>query len=598
MRTKIAAATLVLIGAGATTVAALDPPINMRGSDTLFLMSKDVITNCSGGLGIAYQGTGSGNGESGMLNTCKGVGAVPDLQTTAPMSRFMNGAAATGACGCNSGTTAAGLAVALDGVAVVANGVNAPTSCGGVASTGKTITLSAGGTYTAADAFDFLRVAFYGIHHDGTGTCGDDVRKSLLANYANFFSAACPSGTAGCPTGVRHLWRRDDPSGTTDTFNTLIGGGAATGKFCNVNGGLTVTNGQVLGGTAKNGFDFQDNDPIRVACSGNGLTAGEQLCGDAAQGHLGTLGMLLTVFVPETSDVPATETFPVGVCTPGVVASLPATKSTYTGVCPAGNPSFGGKCFSSMFRNADGSLNANCIQVIGTGRCPTLTPAGVDCRGANLWLRHPDGSLAIDTSIAASKTAPPVPPAGRFYLGAFYKMHVTTKQANGTGLCTRPSSTEQIGCLSSIADPCTMGYAGRSASDVAPAVALDVGGVPDSNAAIQNLVLNGPFNNPPGSNLTTYPLARKLYFNSMIGFSHVTGQELAMAKCYSDDAFMDSAAGTPPHIIANNGFVQLPLVGGRRALCEDFDEVAHGCTGAGATNTNSCATNPAGIPPN
>jgi hypothetical protein len=608
MRTKIAASIFLLMGGGVSAVGALSN-INMLGSDTINLLTKDVINNCPGATGITYLGTGSGNGESKMTATAAGTATAPDQQTAAPMSRFLNGTAVAATCSVNGGSTASGLVVALDGIALVANGTNAAVSCGGVAFN-KPITVAgadcpgcSGGTYTPADAFDFMRVAWYGIHHnDPTGAtpdCNSDVRKTLLSNYGNIFQNACPSGTGGCPAGVRHLWRRDDASGTTDTFNTLIGGGAATGKFCNVNGGLTTGNGQVLGGTAKYGFDFQDNDPVRTTCSGNGLTVGEQVCGDAAQGHLHTLGMLLTIFIPDTKDVPAAQTYSVGACTAGVVAALPATKSTYSGVCPAGNPSFGGKCFSSMFRNPDSTLNANCTQVTGTGRCPTLTPAGTDCRGANLWLRKPDGSLAIDTSfgpsLTAAPTAPPNGAVGRFFLGAFYRIHAGTKETNGTGTCTAAASaTEQIGCLASIADPCTIGFAGRSSTDVPPAVALDVGGVVNDVAHIQNLIALGPFPTSP----TTYPLARKLYFNSMIGWSAVTGQELELAKCYTNDALMDSATTVPHQIIATEGFVQLPVgPSGTRARCEDFNEVTKGCTGA-TTNSNACAANPAPLPVN
>ena len=98
MRMKTAAAAFVLIGAGATTVAALNPPINMQGSDTLFLITQDVVNVCpraSSGqpapLGIVYVGSGSGNGQRNTLRTCLGVVPAPPVtqQTIAPMSRFL-----------------------------------------------------------------------------------------------------------------------------------------------------------------------------------------------------------------------------------------------------------------------------------------------------------------------------------------------------------------------------------------------------------------------------------------------------------------------------------------------------------------------------
>jgi hypothetical protein len=513
------------------------------------------------------------------------------------MSRFLTAgtAAAPVTCAVNGGKTAAGLAVALDGVAVVANKTNA-TGCGGVGKAGRVINLTGGGTYTATDAFDFMRVAWFGIHADGTGTCGDTVRTSMLSKYSNFYDIAC-TDPVGCPTGIRHLWRRDDPSGTTDTFVALVGGGAAIGKFCNVNGGLTTGNGQVLGGTAKNGFDFQDNDPIRTPCTGKGFADGEQVCGDAAQGHMGTLGMVLTVYIPDTKDVPSTSTY-AKLCRNGSSNVLTqATKSSYSGLCPGGGLSVGGKCFHPVVLDpATGLDTPNCLvgnTATGTGggtRCPlTLLPSGgtvTDCRGANLWIRNADKNLAVDSSVPAQVAAAPNPtsgngPAGKFFLGAYYRIHTTTKQPNavGTGLCVSPgSATEQIGCLASEADPCTLGFAGRSAADGANAAALDVGGVVNSIGSIRLLISDGAYNDPPGQHLTTYPLARKLFFSSMIGFvpnpsfagSGITGDELALAKCYSDPAVMDSS-GNPlvkNNIVTSNGFITMPS----GATCVDFQE--------------------------
>ena len=633
MRTKVGAAAFVLIGVGATSVGALNA-VNMLGSDTMNLLTKDVIANCPTppGLPINYVGTGSGNGETNMKGTFLGTPAATGPQTAASMSRFLKAgtAAAPLSCAVNGGKTAAGLAVALDGVSIVANAANAPASCGGTAQTGKVLNLTGGGTYVAADAFDFIRVAWFGIHHDKTGTCGDSVRTTLLSQYGNIFdSATCPNpGT--CATGIRHLWRRDDPSGTTDTFTTLVGGGAAVGTFCNVNGGLTTTNGQVLGAVAKNGNDFQDNDPIRTPCTGNGFTGGEQVCGDAGQGHMGTLGVVLTVYLPDTRDVPATSTY-AKLCRNGAANILTqATKPAYSGLCPGGGLSVGGKCFHPVVQDPVTLLDTpNCLvanTATGTGggtRCPlTLLPAGgsiTDCRGANLWIRDAAGNLAVDDTVPAQVAATPNPslgngPAGKFYLGAFYRLHTTTKQPNavGTGLCTSPSSsTEQIGCLASEADPCTLGFAGRSAADGANATALNVGGVLNDVAHIQNLITIGPYN--PPTNTATYPLARKLFYSSMVGFganpafagSGITGDELALAKCYVDPTVVDStgAGGIKAHIITSNGFVLMPA----GALCVDFHEenplvdATHpdpdkaGCA-SGVAAVDSCTFNPAGIP--
>ena len=679
MRTKIAAATFALIGAGATGIGALSN-VNMQGSDTLFLITKDVVTNCAGTGTINYVGSGSSNGQNNTLNTCRGTNPTPPVtrQTITPMSRALNGSLAAGACGCTAGANpgqvnsavaganAEGLAFALDGLSMIANGTFAPASCGGISHT-KAINVSdvngdglvchgcVGTTYTPDGALDFLRVLFFGLHHNNAGSvcvggptpgiactadaqcgtggicagdCSSDVRRTLLSNYEAMFQSPCPSGVTNCPQGIRHLWRRDDGSGTTDVIASVIGGGATIGKFCNVNGGKTTTNGQVLGGTAKNGTDFHDNDPVRVACAGLGIGAagGEQICGDASQApppgaagkclrnptivcttnaqcpagdicsRIGTLGALLTVFVPETVDVPAADTYPPALCTSGVFEAYQSSRSTYLGPCPSGGESFGAKCFHGAIRNPDNSLNPNCIVGVTSTRCPLLTPSGTECRGANLWKRKSSGdpnlSMVVDTSFPPSRTNPAPPVGGRYYLGAFYQIHVNARITNGTGFCTRPSSTEQIGCLASVASPCSTGYAGRSAADIPPAVALNVGGVPPDDKHIQNLVQPDPLDP------AVYPISRKLYLNTLIGFEHVNEEELNLAKCFSSEGTMYSGATAPPNLVTTNGFVAMPETSpgsGIRIRCESFNEVV--CTGGG-NNLDSCTNNPVGIKPN
>ena len=199
-------------------------------------------------------------------------------------------------------------------------------------------------------------------------------------------------------------------------------------------------------------------------------------------------------------------------------------RSTYLGFCPSGGESFGSKCFHGAIRNQDNSLNPNCVVGVTATRCPLLTPSGTECRGANLWLRKPSGdpntALVIDKSFPPAHTQPGPSAGGRYYLGAFYRIHVTARTSQGTGFCARPSSTEQIGCLSSIASPCSMGLASRTAADIPPAVALNVNNVPADHKHIQNLVQPDPAD--PG----VYPFAHKLYLNTLIGFENVTNPEL------------------------------------------------------------------------
>ena len=381
---------------------------------------------------------------------------------------------------------------------LLAAGTAASTGCGGVAFDGaRTLAVTdvngdglvcpgcgTGNTYPAADALDFIRLAFYGVHHDTAKTrnCGSDVRRTMLNDYSRVFESACASGAcAGKP--VHHLWRPSETSAALDTFNGLLG--TTTAQFCNVDTAAVI---------ASQGTDFLDNDPIRVTCDGTGKT-GEQVCGSAVSGHTNNLGMLLTIFIPSPTD--AADIYPLNFCTPGALMFLEATKTTYTGLCPSGGPSFGGKCLSSIYRvtEADGTLtvNANCIQYTQTVACPILTPPGTDCRGANLWLRNADGTLVHDTTFAPG-TVPPL--TGRFVTGSFFKMHTTVAEPTGTGTCsTAETSSQQIACLVGSADPCSMGLVTRK----------EVGTPPPPG--IQGLAVKGVVPDDPGVFYGTYPLS-------------------------------------------------------------------------------------------
>lgn len=587
MKRIVATGAFLLLGTAGASVGALDN-IHLLGSDTMFDLTKAVINACPGAAGLTYDGSGSGNGETAMKN---------GTQTVAPMSRFLQ----TASCSVTNGTAAEGIAVALDGVGVVTNTTSAA-NCGGVAfSSARSIPVTdrnstagvqcpgcdASNNYVVADYADALRLLFMGFHHDSAQTrdCDSDARRSLVADWKNLFQGDCGSSAcAGKP--IRHAWRRDDASGTTDTFISLLNVPSAykpaaalptdttkqqSAPFCNapavVNPG---TNFRVVYGYS----DFLDNDPIRVKCDGRGNNAGEQVCSSD-----GTLGLVLPMLTPV--GVPTTQLYATAFCTTGEVELLPSIRATYTGKCPNGADSFGGKCFASVIRNADGSFNANCIQVNTSAACPFLTPTGADCRGSNLWARNADGSLMQDSSLGTK----------RLVTGAFYRIHATKVESNavaGTTGCQQPDATSLISCLAGAASPCSVGFAGRGAFEGTNANAnadgLAVGGKVPSVANIQNLIL---------APADKYPLSRKLYVSSIKGFENVTGQELALAKCFSDDTLMQGAG----KLVEEAGFVSLPVQAGRsfRALCEDYNEQT-GC--AQASNSAACGNNPAGLPTN
>ena len=119
MKTSISMATFLLAGAGAAGAGAA-VPAPFQGSDTLFNVTRDVITaiavnDPSIGPAASYVGGGSGNGQSAMVSNTQ--------QHIAPMSRMMN--SGNSLCSFNGGTNgstateAVGLIIGLDAVDVL-----------------------------------------------------------------------------------------------------------------------------------------------------------------------------------------------------------------------------------------------------------------------------------------------------------------------------------------------------------------------------------------------------------------------------------------------------------------------------------------------
>src|SRR5678816_4555442 len=103
-RTLLTSVAFLTASAAAGTASA---QLLLKGSDTLELVTKDVITACSLDAQITYVGQGSGAGQSAMAG---------GTQHVAPMSRQLNNAAT---CTANSRQ----LLVGLDGLSVVAKNV-------------------------------------------------------------------------------------------------------------------------------------------------------------------------------------------------------------------------------------------------------------------------------------------------------------------------------------------------------------------------------------------------------------------------------------------------------------------------------------------
>jgi hypothetical protein len=689
MRTSLAIAALVAVGGGAATAAAATLP-QFLGSDTLFQVTTQAIAACPGAAGLAYLGTGSGNGETAMRT---------GTQAIAPMSRFLGNGICTVAGGATELQSSQGIVIGLDGVsllgstatagAVACNGADL-TDCtpeaAGLAFSGSVTTTSnhfPSYTYTFTNWKDVLSVIYGGQSNASQNTatgdsgCNSDIRNTLAAHWGELFqNPSCGTGTTTC-TILQHAFRRDDASGTSDIFQQLLGLSPAptsgsnhnfgTSPFCNVNevgvAAVSLTNpttitttiphglttGQlvtitgvgrnidataiaganiaangtglpvtVVDGThftvAKDGTtatvttvgsyamvllpppagllsdpiptDYREQDPIRRACVGTTVPH-EDVCN-----RDGKLGLVLSV-VP-TDFLPSNAAqYPLTSCTQTNLSVRAAqVKDPNTGLntllsCPNGDPVHGGNlCVIPV----DASGNANCIStattkpfVFNNAAVNGTTPSQADGRVFNTHLFG--AGTAPSTTYQVDTLARPI-------VGAWYRIHSAHTIAVGATSCTQTDATLQVGCLVQ-ASPCSIGYAGRTATswDSASATpgktsALKTNEVLPLTACVQNF---------------SYSLSRKLYLDTVVGWSNVAasdptwgGPELALGQCESSEttigpilsglAFINFTPGSAP----NSG----------NPFSEDFNEpmLCPTQVSAGTANSVAYSTNAAPIP--
>jgi hypothetical protein len=183
------------------------------------------------------------------------------------------------------------------------------------------------------------------------------------------------------------------------------------------------------------------------------------------------------------------------------------------------------------------------------------------------------------------------------HTGGYARIHMREVSTLNTKNCHLADSTDQIGCLVQ-ADTHSIGFAGNAAAtwDQRDPVSGHSTTPGDTvNVRVNQLgdgVACTPL--PPGSAGNSYPLWRKLYFNSIVGFGRVTSPaELALAEFESFDQNINP-------IVLNYGFFQLPFSpngtdptpgGGPNPFCEDFNEPM--ICGLVASNHNGCAFNTA-----
>lgn len=607
MRTSIASATFLLLGAGAVAVGAAEPGgdnIALNGSDTIKQVTLDVIGQCDGthgakngnvtGHGISYLGGGSGVGEAQMQS---------NSQQMAPMSRALKN---TAYCGTSTQNQTNALVIAVDGVSVMANTANACSP--DLAQAGRSFQYVDANnntqTYTFTSSLDVLRLVYAGLDNTGAFNCGGPIRKSLVQNWQAIFNANC--GTApNCPAAfffngasgpetdathaLTHAWRRSDLSGTTDAFVNLVGFGsrkiggalnpdtglpfpgssAAVNPFCNsadANGGPAT-----FGGAS----DYSDNDPIRVFCDGN---AGDPAGGESVCEADGTLGLVLPVLLPDVSGITTADTYPVPQCGSGCALSQTGLGALYP--CPRHGPKKGGRCYMPVIVNPDGSKNFQCWSDFSK-KCPGDKDS--DGRAYNLPLHIKNGS---EGAFYATDSQ------GNPTTGSFYRIHMhkaTTYAPSTAASCQLADDTQSIGCLVN-SDPCSIGFAGREADKQAGNQAETVNGIAPTNANITSLlggvnacktnadcsgrsdgktVCNTIFGQCYTPTAVVYPLARRLYVASLVGIGALQGGEQQLSHCFGDNNIM-----TP--IVMQDNFVPMPS----GVQCLDYPETSPDDTNA------------------
>ncbi|HVZ71346.1 MAG TPA: substrate-binding domain-containing protein [Polyangia bacterium] len=648
MRTSIAGAAFLLVGAGAATVAAVDTTGNgiaLNGSDTLFDVTQSVIASCKTTFsdfttnGITYNGGGSGTGAGQM---------VLNVQQIAPMSRALkNSEYCSTAAPSSPGLTEA-LLVGIDGVAVLANTTNScststPNNVGSTASFTTTSDGTAGGTpvgtYTFADSFDALKVLYFGLTHDGVYDCGSATRKTLIRQWNKLFQNDCAAGDGTCSAGITHAWRRSDLSGTTDAFVSVLGGAAGIPSKGGKSAGIGTLSNVPVGASQKmNPFcnsadananpptvsfggssDFQDLDPVRTTC-----VAGKDGVCEAPKGatnFVSDLGVVLPVFLPDVKFVSASDDYPTQACTTActLVAPIRGSQIPAGYKCPnSGNSPVLGGCYMPYAGTA-ASPDPRCVSP-STNKCFDKGALRDDGRSYNL----PVVILSSQVPTAQRSTFTyqfGLDNLNRIMDHSFFRIHSTTAGANNvpnaatgaTGLCQENDDTSQIGCLVD-SDPCSVGYAGREGAKGFPGTGSPAAPQPDHNkalavlgttpftasaadpsntdAALQNLL-------QPAGTLPLYPLARRLYVATSYGFTNLKGGESEFAQCYGNNTIVNAAL--------SGRFVGIP--GG--VQCLDYPEESTttaapapnvqgtgnvalaGCgAGTGLTGANACSVSP------
>lgn len=452
--------------------------------------------------------------------------------------------------------------------------------------------------------------------------CAGAVRQALVNNWAAIFTDSAldpqPCRSTSC-LRLKHAFRRADASGTTDTFVSLVGM-VAIPNYTTVNPGSGLSpdataNPFCNAGTnlmSKGDSDYLDLDPIRRIVDSDSASNGRLGFEQVAQGYqtpsnppvvLGVddrteppvavladysmsteqnvlpdpsiagsaalqvaalqtrkgLGVVLVIEIPGNytdervayySSVPF-----MGeptLCAPGKFApAIPDLLHPSTALCPNGKNQ---PCLLPVNADNPAVLNFNCLNNSPLPASPPLK----DNRVYNLLVVDSSGHYVRDNYINPSLTLSAT--RQNRVVSAFFRLHATQVTNLGgfaPGInCKKFTSTEQIGCLVA-ASPCSIGFAGRESVDNALNIATQVAGIQPTVTNIQNLVTLGT---------PIYPLARRLWVNSLNGFPNVTGDQQTFLRCF-EGLVPGVSQNDIDLVVQHRNFVMVPPGVNRQKTC-------------------------------
>jgi len=539
MKKSIVIATFLLAAAGATGAAAIVSPY--QGSDTLFNVTTQAIAGAGISPSNAYVGGGSGNAQSAMVGSSP-FSAAAAKQQTGPMSRMLNSGG--NVCSFNGGTAGSGdvnasaIVIGLDAVDILSStGAGGAAACNGTAdNTGTGLAFSGTtGVFAGSNAtqtWKWVLALVYGgkdLSPGGVTDCNSAARKALVANWSLLFQNGCANGTAGTTCSgapvngaLWHAFRRDDTSGTSDVFSSILGlspatsnsanNGFGTSPYCNaLNWDTQTANancalgankqwtgpGGVLDPVANDGVhrrpppgtwgdspdpgqgalgadvlptQFQDNDPIRRPCLG-GATNNHNRPGEEVCNIDGALGLVVPMVDSDWMPRLATplKQYPTNACTTFLVGkpatvftcAIRGTGTKHSGECPNGDALIAGGCLVPV--DSVGNTSQCVAQKSTVAALQNRSLGSPDGRAYNIQMR--DGTV-VEPAIGYAQYAIPSLGTTVDFAAGYNRIHQveTVLGANPSAAaapvaCQMVDMTDQIGCLAQ-ADPCSIGYAG------------------------------------------------------------------------------------------------------------------------------------------